>query len=219
MISLDTPSLQHDLFERYRELAAAADGAFRRFQSDYSDRVLCQPGCRDCCHAVFGLFLIEAVWIHSHFEDLSRKDRRPALLRCEKSRKEIERLRTRILPFADDPFRSNRLMAQERVRCPMLLPTGLCLIYPWRPITCRIYGIPTVIQGRIRYCPKSGFGPDEAYPAFSLDTVFRELYQLSRSLLAGLEQGDPLKADLLVSLPAVLGQPLERLVKTHFGWS
>jgi len=101
----------------------------------------------------------------------------------------------------------------------MLLDTGLCLIYPWRPITCRIYGVPTVIQGRIRHCPKSGFGPDEAYPAFSLDTVFRELYDLSRSLLAGLKQGDPLKADLLVSLPAVLGQPLESLVETHFGWS
>lgn len=219
MITPETSNLRQDLFDRYQALAAAADTAFRRFQSDYGDRVLCKPGCRDCCHAVFGLFLIEATWIQIHFEGLPRKDRRQALLRGEKSRKAIEKLQTRILPIAGDPVQSNRLMAEERIRCPMLLDTGLCAIYPWRPITCRVYGIPTVIQGRIRACPKSGFRADEPCPAFSLDAVFRELYALSRALLERLKYGDPLKADLLISLPAALGQPLDGIVRTHFGWT
>jgi Fe-S-cluster containining protein len=48
-------------------------------------------------------------------------------------------------------------MAEERVRCPMLNDSDQCDIYEFRPITCRLYGIPTAIGGKGHTCGLSGF--------------------------------------------------------------
>jgi len=61
------------LFEKYEVLVATADLAFREMRSQYPSCVKCEPLCSDCCHAVFGLFLIEAAYLRSQFEIPIRK--------------------------------------------------------------------------------------------------------------------------------------------------
>jgi len=64
------------LLKRYEQLADRADQAFQKMQQDYPECIKCKPHCSDCCHALFGLFLIETAFLKSHFDRLGRKERR-----------------------------------------------------------------------------------------------------------------------------------------------
>jgi len=52
-----------ELFKRYEEITARADQAFEKMRRDYPDCVRCNIHCTDCCYAVFGLFMIEALFL------------------------------------------------------------------------------------------------------------------------------------------------------------
>ena len=60
------------IFRRYEEIAGLADAAFRRLAERHADLVRCIPQCADCCHAVFGLFPVEAAYLRLHFDQLDR---------------------------------------------------------------------------------------------------------------------------------------------------
>lgn len=68
------------LFKGYQGLVAATDQAFEKMQWNFGEFIRCRPGCSDCCHAPFGLFLIEAAYLKTHFDRLYRKGRREASL-------------------------------------------------------------------------------------------------------------------------------------------
>ena len=51
------------LFDPYNSVASRADFAFQRIEREFPECMRCRIGCSDCCHAVFGLFLIEAVFL------------------------------------------------------------------------------------------------------------------------------------------------------------
>jgi hypothetical protein len=103
-------------------------------------------------------------------------------------------------------------LSKERVRCPLLNQKEECIIYPHRPITCRVYGIPTAIQGQARVCGKAAFEKGESYPTFDLDACYKELYRLSKELLVQMGQSDMEKASLLISVSKVLKTPLEEII-------
>ncbi|RLB21625.1 MAG: hypothetical protein DRG71_08130, partial [Deltaproteobacteria bacterium] len=71
------------IFEVYEEIVSKADRAFESMKKEFPDEVRCKLHCTDCCYAVFGLFLIEAVRIRNQFELLDEKTREGALARCE----------------------------------------------------------------------------------------------------------------------------------------
>ena len=91
-----------------------------------------------------------------------------------------------------------------------------CALYRHRPLTCRVYGIPTLIQGSPRVCGQSKFKKGEYYPVFNLDEVNRELYHLSKGMLEEMHDADKEKASLLVSLSRVLQVPLTVLVEESY---
>jgi Fe-S-cluster containining protein len=200
------------LFDRYEDLVARADEAFERISGDYPACVSCKPGCADCCHAVFGLFLIEAAYLRRQFRLLPRKERDAALARGDLTEKDLERLSQRLETFKDDPRMQSYTMARERVRCPLLDDGDRCILYAHRPITCRVYGIPTSIQGKAHVCNKSRFQGKQSYPTFNLDVAHRELYLLSGELLAANGQMDPEKASLLISVSKAIRTPLQDLI-------
>ncbi|MDY6990143.1 MAG: YkgJ family cysteine cluster protein, partial [Thermodesulfobacteriota bacterium] len=74
-------------------------------------------------------------------------------------------------------------LSQERVQCPLLNDEKVCDLYVRRPITCRVYGIPTSIGGMAHICGKSGFKKGTAYPTVNLDTMNDRLFELSQELL------------------------------------
>ena len=201
------------LFRSYELLVDKADQAFHEMQQKYGECIRCERHCSDCCHAVFGLFLIEAAYLKMNFDKVDRKKRRAALLRGNKADRDLKRLEKRLQPDNKNPQMSAHSLAKERIRCPLLDDNQECILYSHRPITCRVYGIPTAIGGKGHVCGQSGFKKGESYPAFDLDEVQRELYLLSKKLLAGNAE----KASLLISMSKAISTSLEDLINENPG--
>lgn len=202
-----------DLFREYEALAARADRAFEAVQKEHGACVKCGEQCSDCCHSVFGLFLIESVYLHVHLHKLlDEKRRREALLRGDQQDLDLQEMEKKLQVHADHPELQARAMAGERVRCPLLGEEQKCELYSFRPITCRVYGIPTVINGKVHACWKAGFEKGRPYPAFDLDGTYRELYRLSEELLEMAGQENKERASLLVSVAKSIKTPLEDLI-------
>jgi len=200
------------LLERYEHLAARADQAFQKMLQDHPECIKCRPYCSDCCHALFGLFLIEAVYIKRRFDELGRKKRRAALLSGDKADRDLKRLEKEMRKNGGSSEMGTEALAKERIRCPLLDEQQECILYPYRPITCRVYGIPTSIQGKARVCGISGFKKGKSYPAFDLDGAYQKLHSLSRELLKGAGGRDIYKASFLISVSKAIRTPLEDLV-------
>lgn len=204
------------LFEPYDRLVSRADKSFERMVREYPDCIACKPGCADCCHAVFGLFLIEAVFLKNDFDQLGEEEKQAALKRGDDAERELKTLERILEEFKDDPRMSAYSMARARIRCPLLNDDDACILYPYRPITCRVYGIPTMVQGVPRICGGTGFKKDQAYPIFNMDGVQKELFQLSKDLLEnrGNDQaGD--RASLLISMPKIIKTSVEDLLNEN----
>jgi len=204
-------SITH-LLQRYELLVAKADQDFQKIQKEFPECIKCKPRCSDCCHALFGLFLIEAVYLKRHFDKLGRKERRAAFLRGNKADKELKKLEQRLQTQDINPRTTNYPLERERIRCPLLGDNEECVLYPHRPITCRVYGIPTAIQGKAHVCGKAGFKRGKTYPIFDLDRAYQELYLLSGELLKEAGRRDFERASLLISVSRVMKTPPAELV-------
>jgi len=95
-------------------------------------------------------------------------------------------------------------LAEERVRCPLLGAKNRCHLYAFRPITCRLYGIPTSIQGSGHTCGLSGFIEGNAYPTVNLDVIHRKLFEISAALIQATKSRHIKMADMLVPLSMAL---------------
>lgn len=202
------------LFEPYNALISRADEAFAQIAADFPECIRCERHCSDCCHAVFGLFLIEAVFLKHDFDQLQGAEKTKALARARAADKAFDQLGHSLELFEDDPQMRAYSMARARIRCPLLNEENECILYPYRPITCRVYGIPTMVQGVPRVCGKSGFSKDNQYPVFNLDGIHRELYQLSAELVKQAGGEDPEQASsYLVSVSKAVQTPVKALIR------
>ncbi|MBW1851954.1 MAG: YkgJ family cysteine cluster protein [Deltaproteobacteria bacterium] len=207
------------LFEPYDTLVTKADQAFQRMHGEFPEHIKCEPHCSDCCHAVFGLFLIEAVFLKHDFDQLDEAERTAALKRCDAADTALKKLERTLRAFEDDPQMRTYSMAKARIRCPLLDDNNECILYLYRPITCRVYGIPTAIQGVPRVCGKAGFKKDQSYPTFNLDGAHRELYRLSKELMERVEGQPSERASLLISVSKIIKTPVEKLIGEISGGS
>lgn len=205
----------NDLSRSYELLVDRAEAAFREMQKEHGSCIKCEPQCSDCCHAVFGLFLIEAGYLKEHFDRLADEEKRAALLRCEEAEKSLERLQNMLRAHEGDPQMQAYVISRERIPCPLLNENQDCILYPHRPITCRVYGIPTKVQGKARVCWKAEFKEGERYPVFDLDGVYRDLFFLSTELLKSVGKDDPEKASLLISVSKAITTSLEDLLRQN----
>ncbi|MGD9017246.1 MAG: YkgJ family cysteine cluster protein, partial [Desulfobacterales bacterium] len=63
-------------FDRYLALSKAADAVFDQVKESHPECVNCRVECSDCCHAIFDLTLIEALYLNHRFEErFSGKER------------------------------------------------------------------------------------------------------------------------------------------------
>jgi Fe-S-cluster containining protein len=200
------------LFRDYEFLVDKAESAFQKMETEHQARIQCRLHCADCCHAVFGLFIIEAAYLQMHFLELRPEVKEEALRRGKGADKDLEKLQELLKHFEDDLQMRHYTLAKERIRCPLLDDKDECVLYHRRPITCRVYGIPTKIQGKARVCAKAEFKSGEAYPVFDLDAVYRELFVLSEEFLRYDECDKPEKASLLISVSKAIRTPMEDLI-------
>jgi Fe-S-cluster containining protein len=175
-------------FEKYETLVAQADKIFAAVQEAHPDCVRCEIHCCDCCYAVFDLTLIESVYINHHFnKSLTRRERRPLLRRAERADRKFYQIKRKLQKMYSKEGKPTEdvllQLARERVQCPLLNDEKLCDLYARRPITCRVYGIPTSIGGGPHICGESGFREGTAYPTVNLDNMNDRLIDLSKDLL------------------------------------
>jgi len=124
------------LFEPYDRQVSLADKSFERIAGEFPDCIRCKPGCADCCHAVFGLFLIEAVFLKNDFDQLGEKEKAASLKRGLAAEKDLKTLERTLREFKDDPRRGSdvpysamTMPASSTRTAP--LPAGFTASPPW----------------------------------------------------------------------------------------
>jgi hypothetical protein len=112
--------------DRLKQIYAAMDDAYHRAADAYG--FVCD-GCRDnCCRMRF--------YHHTLIEYLYMIEG----LRTLPSEKKIE-VRVRALTVAAETARADSSGAAVRLMCPLNF-AELCILYPYRPMICRLHGIP-----------------------------------------------------------------------------
>jgi len=211
----------NDLFSKYVHEVQKADHLFKTIQEKYPLSVCCRIHCCDCCHAVFGIFPIEAAYINYHFNRLDRKIRRDILRRAEKAETEVLRTKDKLKIFDDKPQMKVYGLGKQRVRCPLLTEKEECVLYEKRPIICRIYGVPFSLKNgnkeKAYVCGVSGFQTKVTYPTVKLYKIYDELCKLSEELFKNTGSARPEKAALMLPLSRILRMPFEAIIKGDFG--
>lgn len=180
-----------EYFKKYEAVVAEVDAVFEKFENDMPELVKCGKGCSDCCYALFDVTLVEAMYINAKFnEKFSGMERAQVLQRADKADRQIYKLKRKVYMASQKGTPTSEIMmevAKARVRCPMLGDDDLCSIYENRPITCRLYGVPTAIGGEPHSCNKSGFKGGEKYPTVNMDIILDKLLKIGKELQEGID--------------------------------
>ena len=195
-------------FRKYEEIVAMADTVFERVKKEYPECVTCKQECSDCCYALFDIGLIEGLYINYQFNKKFKGKERDRLIdKLNIADREVHRIKKKAYKALDAGKKEDDILmdiAEKRIRCPLLNEQNLCDIYEYRPITCRLYGIPTTIGGASHTCGKSGFVKGKQYPTVNLDILQNNLYKISAELIKEIKSSYVKMADMLVPLSMVL---------------
>lgn len=180
------------IFSRYENLVAESDALFSRVHSEHADCVTCHLGCSDCCHALFDLSLVEAMYLNNAFATAFGygKERSDILLSAADTDRQTTRIKRELYRASKDGTPPEEIMRQAaaiRIRCPLLDKHDSCRMYDKRPITCRLYGIPTAIGGQGHVCGKTAFSKGGAYPTVNMDKIQNRLAALSQDIATTLK--------------------------------
>jgi Fe-S-cluster containining protein len=177
-------------------------------KGQYPSCVKCKIGCVDCCYALFDLTLIEALYIKQHFKKtFSGKDRETIIEKSNKADRSVYRIKRNAYKAMRNGKTEDEILADfalERERCPLLNDRSQCDLYQFRPVTCRLYGIPTSINGRGHTCGTSGFTEGEKYPTANLDRIQQKLFELSAEFIRDIRSKHVKMSDMLVPVSMAL---------------
>jgi Fe-S-cluster containining protein len=144
-----------DILRNYGALLSSVDQWFSRCLAGSPNEIKCAQGCSACCRGLFDITLLDAWYLKTGFDQLDGNIRQSVL---RKSENRLSSLR-RLWPEFDEPYILNvrpekdwdELMPDEdETPCPLLSDTGQCLVYDYRPMTCRLHGIPLVdVSGEV----------------------------------------------------------------------
>jgi Fe-S-cluster containining protein len=148
--------------------------------------------------------LIEAIYINHRFNEMFEGKEKEAIV--EKSnRADRKTYMVKRKAYQDKEAGKNEVeilmeIAAERVRCPLLNEDDMCALYEYRPITCRLYGMPTSTGGIGHTCGKSDFVEGKPYPTANLDVIQKMLYEISAEFVGQIRTRHVKMGDLLVPL-------------------
>ncbi|MDI6796421.1 MAG: YkgJ family cysteine cluster protein [Desulfatibacillaceae bacterium] len=203
-----------EFFKQYEQIVAQADAAFKTVAQAHPDCIACKPGCSDCCYALFDLSLVEALYLNSNFlEKLDNTAREKILAKADRADRKAYQIKREAFQAVAKGKETEQVMARvawERVRCPLLNEADRCDLYSNRPVTCRIYGIPTAIDGKGHTCGQSGFAQGAAYPTVNLDAINQRLADLSHKLVERLNTRHTEMGDMLMPVSMALLTKFDR---------
>ncbi len=195
-------------FQRYERIVHKVDEMFDRMKEKYPDEIRCDSGCTECCYGLFDLTLIEAVYVNFHFHRIFTGPSKETLLekanRIDRQTYKIKKAAFKAQQQGKDEDAIMEEVARQRVRCALLNEDNRCDLYAFRPIACRIDGIPAAVAGKGRTCPQSGFRAGQTYPTVNRDVLQRQLLTLSAELVASIPTKYTRMGDVLVPLSMAL---------------
>lgn len=175
-------------FQKYENLVQGVDQIFRKIKDDYPEQVKCDQGCTDCCFALFDLSLVEALYLNKKINELDHDLKNLILIESDKTDRKIHKVKK-------DLYKAHQAGASEqeilekasriKVRCP-LLKDNKCALYEYRPVTCRLYGIPMDVGDMTVTCSRSGFKPGEKYPGVHMNRIQEKLAAMSQEIATAL---------------------------------
>jgi Fe-S-cluster containining protein len=189
-------------FVKYEAVVQMVDAVFERVKKDYPKEVFCREKCSDCCYAIFDMTLIEALYLNDQFlKRFSGKIKDDIMEIADKTNRSLVKMKRDAYRKVKDG--GNELaviaeMSKERVRCPLLGEDNLCLMYDSRPITCRIYGIPTSTAGASHICGRTSFVQGESYPTLNMDKIYTQLQLLSAELVKAISSDNIRMHEMLI---------------------
>ena len=136
----------------YHELLARIDQWFADAAIRHPGVVPCRPGCSACCHGPFDISMADALLLREGLVRLPAADRERI---SERSGGLLHRMQA-LEPGWGPPWdpsdlgdaRFDALTEQLATEpCPLLDHDGRCLTYEFRPLVCRIIGMPMVTHG------------------------------------------------------------------------
>ncbi|MCG8618492.1 MAG: YkgJ family cysteine cluster protein [Desulfobacterales bacterium] len=189
-------------FVKYEAVVHLVDQVFDRVKSEFPKEVFCREKCSDCCYAIFDLTLIEALYINHKFNEkfsgIEKADLIAVADKTDRALVKMKRNAFKEVKKGEEELQVVGRMSQERVRCPLLGKDDLCLLYDSRPITCRVYGIPTSTAGSSHICGRTNFVQGQPYPTMNMDKIYTQLQLLSAELIRDIKSEKIRMHELLV---------------------
>jgi Fe-S-cluster containining protein len=133
----------------YGELLSQVDRWFASVQKRHPKEVVCGKGCYDCCLGLFDISLLDAYYLLQGFKQLPKPVQQKVTLRAEKIIAQIKKYQ----PNLKSPYYLTELSDADidtlcdrfaELRCPLLNEKNQCLVYQYRPMTCRLHGLPMI---------------------------------------------------------------------------
>ena len=189
-------------FVKYEAVVNMVDQVFDRVKKEFPKEVFCREKCSDCCYAIFDLTLIEALYLNHKFnEKFSGREKADLIAIADKTDRILAKMKREAYKKVKDGADQLEIvgkMSQERVRCPLLGENNLCLMYEYRPITCRVYGIPTSTAGASHICGRTNFVQGKAYPTLNMDKIYTQLQLFSAELVKDIKSTNIRMHELLI---------------------
>ena len=186
------PALE-PIVKKYGQLLKGVDHWFARSAAAAGHAVQCGKGCSSCCRGLFDITLLDAFFLRQGIDRLTPKLHEVV---HERVAAQLPKLRL-IWPGVSPPYTINalpeedldRLMPEEdETPCPLLGDDGLCLVYEYRPMTCRLHGIPLIdCSGETfhdEWCT-CNFKDEDPLERHELRWEFRELFENELSIFQG----------------------------------
>ena len=149
-----------NILPQYKNLLETIDAWFDQCIKLAGEEIVCKRSCTGCCRGLFEISLLDARFLQAGFSQLGTDEQHKALQKAEKRLAELQQQWPQLKP----PYILNRLPHKEwqqmpeedATPCPLLSDEGLCMVYEFRPMTCRLHGLPNIdISGEVfseEYC-------------------------------------------------------------------
>ncbi|MBF0210673.1 MAG: YkgJ family cysteine cluster protein [Desulfamplus sp.] len=195
-------------FAKYEALVSMVDGIFNKVKDEYPKEVFCREKCSDCCYAIFDIPIIEAIYINHKFNQTFSGVKKMELIdtasKVDRSLFKMKRDAYIEVQNGADQLDVLAKMSIERVRCPLLGADNLCVLYESRPITCRLYGIPTSTQGASHICGRTNFEQGSKYPTVNMDKIYTQMQLISADMVKDIKAKNIKVCEMLIPVSMAL---------------
>jgi Fe-S-cluster containining protein len=152
-----------------QQLVQIMDGALNEASRRAGAWLACRPGCTQCCHGAFAINALDVARLQAGMRVLRAADPSRAAAVEQRADAWIAEFGAEFPGDATTGVLGKSIEDEARFEefandaaCPALNPeTGLCDVYAWRPMTCRVFGPPVRVGDALGCCELCFAGASE----------------------------------------------------------